>query len=69
MHDTKFLFLLHIEAVERKYVKKGQRLLFCGPDLISLGSRCIDLQRAFDALHGTVQGKLYFKSFIPTIFK
>ena len=45
-----------IEAVERKYVKKGQRLLFCGPDLISLGSRCIDLQRAFDALHGTVQG-------------
>ena len=46
-----------IEAVERKYVKKGQRLLFCGPDLISLGSRCIDLQRAFDALHGTVQGK------------
>ena len=41
-----------IEAVERKYVKKGQRLLFCGPDLISLGSKCIDLQRAFDALHG-----------------
>ena len=46
-----------IEAVERKYVKKGQRLLFCGPDLISLGSRCIDLQRAFDALHDTMQGK------------
>ena len=46
-----------IEAVERKYVKKGQRLLFCGPDLISLGSRCIDLQRAFDALQDTVQGK------------
>lgn len=41
-----------IEAVERKYVKKGQRLLFCGPDLISLGSKCIDLQRAFEGLHG-----------------
>lgn len=44
-----------IEAVERKYVKKGQRLLFCGPDLISLGSRCIDLQRAFDSLQGNIK--------------
>ena len=39
-----------IEAVERKYVKKGQRLLFCGPDLLQLAAKCIDLQHAFDAL-------------------
>lgn len=41
-----------IEAVERKYVKKGQRLLFCGPDLLSLGGKCLDLQRSFDNLKG-----------------
>ena len=43
-----------IEAVERKYVKKGQRLLFCGPDLLQLGAKCLDLQHAFDVL---LQGK------------
>lgn len=52
-----------IEAVERKYVKKGQRLLFCGPDLISLGSKCVELQLAFDALNGTF---LYFNRIVTT---
>lgn len=41
-----------IEAVERLYVKKGQRLLFCGPDLMALGPKCAELQLAFDALTG-----------------
>ena len=45
-----------IEAVERKYVKKGQRLLFCGPDLLQLAAKCIDLQHAFDAL---LQGMIH----------
>ena len=47
-----------IEAVERKYVKKGQRLLFCGPDLLQLGAKCLDLQHAFDAL---LQGMSKYK--------
>ena len=41
-----------LEAVERKYVKRGQRLLFCGPDLCALGALCLNLQRDFDAHTG-----------------
>ena len=53
-----------IEAVERKYVKKGQRLLFCGPDLLQLGVKCLDLQHAFDAL---LQGRIHNRAKIHRI--
>ena len=42
----------NLEGVERRYVKKGQRLLFCGPDLMALVPKCTEIRAAFDALHG-----------------
>lgn len=41
----------NLEGVERRYVKKGQRLLFCGPDLMALVPKCTEIRAAFDALH------------------
>lgn len=42
----------NIEAVERLYVKKGQRLLFCGPEIMDLGPKCTEIQLAFDSIKG-----------------
>ena len=48
-----------LDSIERRYVKKGQRLLFCGPDLMSLVSKCAEIRVAFDAF----QGELCFDVF------
>ena len=41
-----------IDGIESRYVKKGQRLLFCGPDLMALVSKCAEIRVAFDAFQG-----------------
>ena len=51
-----------LDGIERRYVKKGQRLLFCGPDLMSLVSKCTEIRVAFDAFHGEFM--VYFDIYI-----
>ena len=51
-----------LDGIERRYVKKGQRLLFCGPDLMSLVSKCAEIRVAFDAFHGEFM--VYFDIYI-----
>ena len=51
-----------IDGIERRYVKKGQRLLFCGPDLMALVSKCAEIRVAFDAFHGEFM--VYFDIYI-----
>ena len=51
-----------LDGIERRYVKKGQRLLFCGPDLMSLVSKCAEIRVAFDAFHGEFM--VYFDRYI-----
>ena len=48
-----------LEGVERKYVKKGQRLLFCGPDLTALVPKCEEIRSAFETLQGKFVNKTY----------
>ena len=52
-----------LDGIERRYVKKGQRLLFCGPDLMSLVSKCAEIRVAFDAFHGEFMVDLYIFQF------
>ena len=55
-----------LDGIERRYVKKGQRLLFCGPDLMSLVSKCTEIRVAFDAFHGEFM--VYFDIYIYIYF-
>ena len=49
-----------IDGIERRYVKKGQRLLFCGPDLMALVSKCAEIRVAFDAFQGELRFLMMF---------
>ena len=49
-----------LDGIERRYVKKGQRLLFCGPDLMSLVSKCTEIRVAFDAFQGELRFLMMF---------